>query len=122
MKLLVTLIVAAASVASFAQCPACGKEKQPSADELFLKQAREMEMAAEGKKACCRTTAEKSVEKGEAGCCNAKGEIAKFKVFVAGSGYKFFGCEDSAAQGRKELMASGVKVGQVQKVLGKVAI
>ena len=52
----------------------------------------------------------------------AKGEAAKFKVFIAGAGYKYFGCEDSAAKGRKELLAKGAKAGKVQKVAGKVAI
>lgn len=111
----------AAAALSMAQCPEC-KGKPVSPDEAFLKQAREMEMSAEGKKACCRTTATKSVEKGDAGCCNAKGEAAKFKVFVAGVGYKYYGCADSAKLGRKELLASGAKAGSVQKVRGKISI
>lgn len=83
--------------------------------------AKEMEVASEGKKACCRTTAEKKVEKGGAGCCNAKGEPAEYKVFVAGVGYKTFGCEDSAAQGRKDLLAKYNKVGKVQKMSKKAS-
>ncbi len=105
-----------------AQAPCCQAEKKANPDEAFLKMAREMEMAAEGRKACCQTTATKSVEKGEDGCCNAAGEPAKFKVFVAGQGYKFFGCEDSAKEGRFELKAKGLKVGQVQKVSNKTSI
>jgi hypothetical protein len=122
MKALIVTLFAAVAACSMAQMPCCKGEKKPNAEESFLKMAREMEMSAEGKKACCQTTATKSVEKGDEGCCNAKGESAKFKLFVAGSGYKYFGCEDSASQGRKELLAKGAKVGKVQKVRTKVAI
>jgi hypothetical protein len=122
MRFLLTAILAAGAALSMAQGPCCQGEKKVSADEAFLKMAREMEMFASGKKACCQTTATKSVEKGAEGCCNAKGEPAKFKVFVKGAGYKYFGCEDSAAQGRKELLAKGAKAGKVQKVARKTAI
>lgn len=107
---------------SMAQGPCCSAEKKSSKEDAFLKMAREMEVAAEGKKACCRTTAEKKIEKGGEGCCNAKSEPANFKVFVPGVGYKFFGCEDSAAQGRKDLMAKHNKVGKVQKVSKKTSL
>jgi hypothetical protein len=122
MKVFITSILAAAAALSMAQMPCCQGEKKATKEDSFLKMAREMEMSAEGKKACCRTTAEKSVEKGAEGCCNASGEVAKFKVFVAGAGYKYFGCEDSAAKGRHELLAKGARAGKVQKVVGKVAI
>ncbi len=68
--------------------------------------------------ACEKSTPEKLVKKGEAGCCNAKGEPAKFKVWD-GTGYEFFGCEDSAAEGRAELLAKGKVAGQVQPVVAK---
>jgi hypothetical protein len=121
MRIFLTAILVAGAALSMAQAPCC-KDKKPSQEETFLKMAREMEMTAEGKKACCQTTATKSVEKGDKGCCNAKGEPAKFKVFVTGAGYKFFGCEDSAAQGRKELLAKGSKVGKVEKVSRKASL
>lgn len=121
MRILLTAILTAGAALSMSQAPCC-KAKQPSQEETFLKVAREMEMSAEGKKACCQTTATKSVEKGDKGCCNAKGEPAKFKVFVSGAGYKFFGCEDSAAEGRKELLAKGAKVGKVEKLSRKTSI
>jgi len=122
MKFLLTLALAAIAALSMAQAPCCQGEKKASAEDPFLKMAREMEMKAEGKKECCRSTEAKKIVSGEDGCCNAKGEPAKFKVFVAGAGYKYFGCEDSAAEGRKTLLAKGARVGKVQKVNSKVAI
>lgn len=122
MRIFFTAVLATVAAAAMAQAPCCKGEKKPSQEETFLKIAREMEMSAEGKQACCRTTAEKSVEKGDNGCCNAEGEPAKFKVFVKGQGYKFFGCEDSAAKGRKELLAKGAKVGKVQKLSTKTSL
>jgi hypothetical protein len=109
------LILCLAMVATAALADDCCSAKKPSPDEEFMKIAKQMEISAEGKKACCKSTIEKPMAKGEKGCCNAPSEPKPFKVYVAGQGYKFFGCKDSAAQGRKELMASGVKVGQVQK-------
>jgi hypothetical protein len=44
----------------------------------------------------------------------AMGTQAKFKVFVAGEGYKFFGCQEMAGSGRAALIAKGAKVGPVQ--------
>ncbi len=98
----------------------CCGDKKVSAEDAFMAEARRMAAAAEGKQDCCKSTPEKPVAKGEAGCCNAKGEVAKFKVFVAGEGYKYFGCEGSAGKGRTELMSKGKKVGKVQKVHTKV--
>lgn len=99
---------------------ACCTAKKASADEAFMAEANRMMMAAEGKQECCKSTPAKPVAKGEKGCCNGKGEVAKFKVFVAGEGYKYFGCEGSAGKGRTELMAKGKKVGKIQKVHTKV--
>ena len=54
--------------------------------------------------------------------CGAKGTgYAKFKVFVDGN-YMFYGCQGSATKARKEMMPVAFKVGQVQKVAGKVAM
>lgn len=122
MRIFLIAALSIVAAAAMAQAPCCQGEKKPSADDAFLKMAREMEVAAEGKKACCRTTAEKAVEKGGEGCCNAKGEPAEFKVFVAGVGYKYFGCEDSAAKGRKELLAKHTRVGKVQKLSKKTSL
>lgn len=91
-------------------------------EDAFLAEAARMAAQAEGKEACCKSTSEKPMAKGDPGCCNAKGAVAKFKVFVAGTGYQYFGCEESAGKGRTQLMAKGAKVGPVQKVRGKVAI
>lgn len=117
MKTLMTIMIAACAVSVFAQCSEgkSGCEKSLSAEEQFMAEANRMAIEAEGKKACCKTTAVKKVVKGDAGCCNAKGEPAKFKVFVAGHGYKFFGCEGSATKERAELVAKKVKVGPIQK-------
>lgn len=103
----------------------CGT-KMASQEDAFMAEAKKMSMQAytieKKKDACCQSTQTKVVAKGSEGCCNAKGETAKFKVFVAGVGYKYFGCEDSAAKGRKELLAKHTKVGAVQKVNGKISI
>ncbi|MCB0826549.1 MAG: hypothetical protein KDC26_10195 [Armatimonadetes bacterium] len=75
-----------------------------------------------GEKECCKSTPEAKVMKGEEGCCNAPGQPAKFKVWADGK-YHFFGCEDSAKEGRMELVAKGAAlVGNVQPVKGKVLI
>lgn len=103
----------------------CGAETM-CAEDAFMAEAKKMlaqSQAAElGKEACCKSTAEKPKAKGDAGCCNAGGEVAKFKVYVAGIGYKYFGCEDSAGKERRTLLAKHSKVGPVQKVAGKVLI
>lgn len=96
---------------------ACGTKA--SAEDEFMKEAQKMMLEAEGKKACCKSTASKPLAKGDPGCCNEAGQPAKFKVYVAGVGYKFFGCEGSANKGRKELLAKGAKVGNIQKVTSK---
>jgi hypothetical protein len=114
-KILISIVaVLASAVASADDC--CSKK------DAFMAEAEAMMAAAEGnstKKACCRSTVAKPVVKMQAGCCNAKGETPKFKVFVAGNGYKFFGCEGSAAEGRKEMIAKGTKVGRVQKIASR---
>ena len=90
-------------------------------DEEFMAEAHRMMMAAEGKKgdACCKSTASKPMMKGDKGCCNEHGQQAKFKVYVAGVGYKYFGCEGSAKKGAAAHSAKGHKVGRVQKVTSK---
>jgi len=119
MKVLVITSVLALAAASFGQ--ACCKPKA-SAEDSFLLMAKEMELKAEGKQACCKSTAVKTVVKGEGECCNAPGSPAHFKVYVMGVGYKYFGCDGSAAQGRKDLMAKGKKVGPVQPVSSRVPV
>ena len=108
-----------------AKAGCCGT-KMASQEDAFMAEAKKMTMQAytieKKKDACCQSTEEKVAAKGSEGCCNAKGEAAKFKVFVAGVGYKYFGCADSAAKGRKELLAKHTKVGAVQKVNGKISI
>lgn len=75
-------------------------------------------MASKSVGACDKSTATKMVKKGGAGCCNAQGEAAKFKVWN-GMGYELFGCEDSAKAGRAELLAKGNVTGDVQSVVAK---
>lgn len=140
MKWMITLVAIAVAGSSFAQdccskkeakqeattCGASAKKsgcgEMVSAEQEFMAEAHKMAMSADGKQACCKSTATKAMAKGDKGCCNAKGEMAKYKVYVAEAGYKYFGCEGSASKGRKELMAKGHKVGNVQKVNGKVAM
>lgn len=126
MRIFLTAVLTIVAAVSMAQDACCKAEKKLSADAEFMKIAQEMEAKANGAKksgmACCQTTAEKPVAKAEKGCCNAPGEPAKYKVFVAGVGYKYFGCEESATKGRKDLLAKGAKAGKIQKVAGKVSI
>lgn len=77
-------------------------------------------LASKTEGACERSTATKMVKKGDTGCCNAKGEAAKFKVWN-GMGYELFGCEDSANEGRALLQARGLIAGNVQPVVAKNA-
>lgn len=113
MKTFLTLCFVAVTGMALADEKCCAKKE--SAEQAFLRVAREMELSAEGKKACCKSTPEKVVAKGAKGCCNAPSEPKPFKVFVAGEGYARFGCEGSAKKGRQELIAKGKKVGPVQK-------
>jgi hypothetical protein len=120
MKSVLLLAAMAVCGAAFAQCTGC--KGKPSADDAFLAEANRMMAMSEGKTACCKSTAGALKIKGEAGCCNAQGEPAKFKVWVRNEGYKMFGCEGSAAKGRSALMAEGKKVGGVQPVTGRVTL
>jgi len=106
---IVLVSLAAAAMADDKAC--CQKAKNPDAE--FLAMAQEMTEKAEGKKACCMAKAV-PVAKAESKCCMAMGTQAKFKVFVAGEGYKFFGCQEMAGSGRAALIAKGAKVGPVQ--------
>lgn len=110
-----TLTLALAVVAGMAMAGENCCQKKMTAEEAFLQEANKMMAAAEGGKACCKTTAKKVVVKGEKGCCNAPSEPKPFKVFVANQGYEYFGCEGSAKEGRAALLAKGHKVGKVQK-------
>jgi|CXWL01.1.fsa_nt_gi hypothetical protein len=98
----------------------CGGDKM-SADAEFMQEAERMGMNAQGKESCCKSTPVKPMAKGDKGCCNEIGIQAKFKFFVAGEGYKFFGCDDSAAKSRKALIAKGIRVGSVQPVLASTS-
>jgi hypothetical protein len=125
MRILLTAVLTIAAAVSMAQ-DCCKAEKKLSPDAEFMKMAQEMEAKASGvkkdSKDCCQSTAAKPVTQAEKGCCNAPGEPAKFKVFVAGAGYKYYGCEESAMKGRKDLLAKGAKAGKIQKVSGKISI
>lgn len=97
----------------------CCGDKKMSAEEEFMAEAKRMEMAANGKGECCKSTEAKPIAKGEKGCCNEVGQPAKFKVFVQGIGYTYYGCEGSAKKGAVAHSAKGRKVGSIQKVTSK---
>lgn len=138
----VMTLVAAASLMAFAcaQQADCCAEKAPSpkakeskaaqaksapkakaaGDECTnCKEAAKMQMAEDE---CCKSTAAHPMKKGDEGCCNNANEIAKFKLFVVGKGYAYFGCEDSAGKAREALLKKGEFVGGIQKVASKVKI
>lgn len=91
-------------------------------EEAFMVEAHRMMLAAEGKTACCKSTAAKPIARGTEGCCNEPKQVAKFKVFVRGEGYRFFSCSTSAQQGRNQLAAQGKHVGRVQPVQTRILI
>jgi hypothetical protein len=127
MKQLLISVVLGSFVVGFAFGQGEAKSSSSSSKAAAQQECCETEKAHATKSAaaqeeCCKSTEAKPIAKGEPGCCNAKGEVAKFKVFVAGTGYKFFGCKDSASKAREELVAKGLKVGLVQKVTGKARI
>jgi hypothetical protein len=113
------------------ECSACDKMattktqvKAQKKDECSAcdKMATTKSQTKDGKEACCKSTEAKPIGKGDKGCCNAKGANAKYKVYVAYEGYKFFGCEGSAKQAREEFVKQGYIVGNVQKVNSKVSM
>ncbi len=101
----------------------CGTKAEAQEKDCCGAPAKAKLMAQQAEKEeCCKSTEAKPMAKGDEGCCNAKGAPAKFKVW-AGAGYKYFGCEESAAKGRLEAVNKGVvPVGKVQAVVGKVSI
>ena len=128
MKTLTILVAALAVSFASAQCDAgqgscCGEAKSAKVqcEDTFLAEAARMTMQAEGRQECCKSTATKPMAKGDKGCCNEVGTVAKFKVYADGK-YFFFGCKDSAAMGRKDLMQKGFAVGDIQKVRSRARI
>ena len=73
-------------------------------------------LASKSVGSCDKSTPSNPIAKGGEGCCNAAGSPAKFKVWN-GFGYEFFGCADSAAEGRSELIRLGYRTGAVQAVV-----
>jgi len=138
MKKVLLTVLSLSLVAAFATADDCCATKKADAkkagcgssancgEDAFMAEAKKMmaqsKLSETGKEDCCKSTEAKPMAKGDAGCCNAKGEVAKFKVFIAGVGYKYFGCEESAGKERSMLLAKHSKVGPVQKVAGKVMI
>lgn len=79
--LTITLAIAAAIVANAMTqqgskteaSESCCSAKTMSQEDAFMMEAQRMMLAAEGKQACCKSTAAKAVVKGAAGCCEADG-------------------------------------------------
>src|SRR5687768_12820457 len=103
MKLICITALAATCAFSFAQDKkddCCAAEKMATTktqvkaekkDDCCAseKMATTKSQTKDGKEACCKSTEAKPVAKGAKGCCSAKGETAKYKVYVAYEGYKF---------------------------------
>lgn len=83
--------------------------------------AKAVQVKMESKEACCTSTAKAPVAKAGKGCCNATGEMAKYKVFADGK-WMFFGCKDSAEKGRRDLTTMAFKVGKVMPVTSMIRI
>lgn len=71
MRTILSLCTLAACALSMGQS-CCNSGKPMSADEKFMKEAHAMMMKAEGKTACCQSTAAKPMAKGTMSCCKAK--------------------------------------------------
>lgn len=94
-----------------------------AAPEACCEEEAAMAAAKQGEDECCQSTPAKKVAYGAEGCCNNPNEVAKFKVYVVGKGYVYYGCEDSAKKGRASILAKNIDfVGPVQKVSGKRTI
>lgn len=122
MKMIAGLVFATVAAFAVADDKACCMRTAKNPDAEFLALAQEMTEKAEGKSTktmmCAKPT---KAGKAGKGCCGEMTGDAKFKVFVANEGYKFFGCSMSALEGRNNLLAKGHKVGNVQPVnLGRV--
>ncbi|MBI5706496.1 MAG: hypothetical protein HZC36_05850 [Armatimonadetes bacterium] len=108
-----------AKEAKAAQAKSTPKAKAAGDECTDCKDAAKAQMADDE---CCKSTAAKPMKVGDPGCCNNANELAKFKLFVVGKGYAYFGCEDSAGKAREALVKKGEFVGNVQKVASKVKI
>ena len=95
MKALILSILALGTAFALAegdQCTdggCCGKEKKgtvASSEAKFMAEANRMMLLAESKQECCQSTAAKPMARGDKGCCNEKGALAKFKVLVVDGG------------------------------------
>ena len=106
---------AKAEKAGYAKQGACGGHRM-SAEEEFMMEARRMAMQADANGMHGFDASVQSEGHACGGACCAKGAPAKFKVFVSGAGYQYFGCEGSAKQGRQMWASKGKKVGAIQKV------
>jgi hypothetical protein len=132
MKTIISLFaLSALAVTAFAQCETgtntCGADTK----KCCKVEAAEKQMAAEGMKPFDAKDAEflamarKMMGENGKSCgeqsasCGSKSQAAKFKVFVAGEGYQFFGCQGSASKGRTDWVAKGARVGKIQKVTSK---
>lgn len=119
-----------------AGCGPCGdKDKPNNNNAVALSQtvaytqdgcggcaSKEVKAEAKDKELCCKSTAANPIAKGSKGCCNAKGALARFKVWADGT-YHFFGCQGSASKARLDLARQGaLVVGRVQPVVGRVAM
>lgn len=119
-----------------AGCAPCGdKDKSDKNNAVALSQtvayakedcggcaSKEVKAEAKATESCCKSTAANPIAKGEKGCCNEKGALAKFKVWADGT-YHFFGCQGSASKARIDLARQGaLVVGRVQPVVGRVAM
>lgn len=111
-----------AKAAAHQKAAAKAHEVQASAQAAECQDCDEMAKTAKADDECCKSTAAKPLKVGDPGCCNNANELAKFKLFVVGKGYAYFGCEDSAGKARDALVKKGEFVGAVQKVASKVKI
>ena len=115
--LLVIPLTIALTVGAFAQTNE--KAKQPKSKQAQMDCCL-VEKAAKAGDDCCKDMDGKTAMKGDP--CESPNALAKFKVFVVGKGYAYYGCQDMAAKGRSALLAKGEFVGSVQKVGAKVKI
>ncbi|MFY9232996.1 MAG: hypothetical protein WAO58_00890 [Fimbriimonadaceae bacterium] len=113
-KFALICLLGIASGFSFGQ-DCCDKDKKSEKKQQTVKPQEGCAMEKSAKTEDCDMGAKKGAET----CSSAKTEAAKYKIYVVGEGYRFFGCEEDAAKTYMNLLASTKKSGTIQKVVRK---
>lgn len=100
----------------------CDKDKKTEKKQQTVKPQEDCAMERGAKKGAKSGENCEMGAKGAEACSSAKKVAAKYKIYVVGEGYRFFGCEQDAAKTHMNLLASTKKSGTIQKVLRRASI